>query len=175
MASSIRPTRESSTRIRVAPEEVTIDDWPLRDRPLSSSLALTLAAGASWLAVWATGIPAAGAVMAGIFALTLWRTWLPVRYQLGSGGVVRSLLGWRRRIAWMSIRRHELRSDGVLLFPDGADTPLAPLRALYVHWSAQREAVIAQLDFYLLGRSRAPAASNRGDARGEAGQPNSAR
>src|SRR5262245_49012800 len=163
MASSIRPTRESSTRIRVAPEDVMIDDWPLRDRPLSSSLAVTLAAGASWLAAWTTDDPAAGAVMGVILALTLWRTWLPVRYQLGSGGVVQSVLGWRRRIAWMAIRRHELRWDGVLLFPDGVYTPLGPLRAIYVHWGSNRDAVLAQLDFYLLGRTRSPGALSRGD------------
>jgi len=154
---------------------MTIVDWPLRDRPISSSLALSLGAGASWLAGGATGIPAAGAVVGGILALTLWRTWLPVRYQLGSGGVVRSVLGWRRRIPWTAIRGHELRSDGVLLFGDGGATPLAPLRAFYVHWGGGREAILAQLDFYLLGRTWQPTRSTHGEARGEPMKPKSVR
>jgi hypothetical protein len=164
MPSSIRPTRDSSPRIRVAPDEVTISDWPLRDRPLPSSLAVTLAAGASWLAVWATNNPAAGGAIAILLALTLWRTWLPVRYQLGGGGVVQSVLGWRRRIAWTAIRNYELHGDGVLLSPDAAVTSLSPLRGLYLPWGTRRDAVIAQLDYYLPGHSRPLGGSPHGTA-----------
>jgi hypothetical protein len=175
MPSSIPSTRESSTRIRVAPEEVTVVDWPLRDRPIASSLALSLAAGMSWLAGWAIDSPWAGAVVAGLLALTLWRTWLPLQYQLGSGGIIRSVFGWRRRIPWTAVFGHELRSDGVLLFADGGATPLAPLRAFYLHWGTQREAVLGQLDFYLLRRSSHSTRSSAGESQGEAARPNSTR
>ena len=50
------------------------DDWAIRDRPLASSLALTLAAGASWLAGWATAAPAVGFIVASILAIVAWRT-----------------------------------------------------------------------------------------------------
>ena len=159
MPSSIRPTRDGGSRIRASPEEVTIDDWPLRDRPLSSAVAFALAAAASWGAIWATGNPAVGAVVAIMLALTLWRTCLPVRYQLGTGGVVQSVLGWRRRIAWTSIRRYELHAEGALLSPDATATPLSPLRGLYLRWGSQRQAVIAQLEYHLI-RLETPASGS---------------
>ena len=92
-----------------------MDDWGLRDRPLASSLAMTLAAGASWLAVRGTGNPVAGAMVAVLLAIILWRTWLPVRYTLGSGGVMQSVLGLKQRIPWLAIQRFDVRESGVLL------------------------------------------------------------
>jgi hypothetical protein len=78
MPSSIR-TPDDVQRTRRVPEEITIDDWALRDRPLGSSLTVTLAAGLSWLAIWATGVGAVGVVVGLLLAITLWRTLLPVR------------------------------------------------------------------------------------------------
>jgi hypothetical protein len=164
MPSSIRPPRDGSSRSRLAFAEVTIDDWPLRDRPLSSAFALALAAGASWLAVLATGSPRVGAIVAVMLSLTLWRTCLPVRYQLTSGGVVQSVLGWRRRIGWSSIHRYELHTEGALLSPDSAITSLSPLRGLYLPWGTQREAVISQLEYYLPASDAAASDSTRSRA-----------
>ena len=152
MPSSLASARDGSSRLREAPEEVTIDDWPLRDRPLGASIALTLAAGLTWLAVWATGVAVVGAVIGVALLLTLWRSWLPVRYRLGSGGIVQAALGLRRRIPWTAIRRYEPRSDGVLLLPDATGAGISPLRGLYLHCGGKREAVIAQLDHHLIGQ-----------------------
>jgi hypothetical protein len=152
MPSSLGSAREGSSRLRQAPEEVTIDDWPLRDRPLGASIALTLAAGLTWLAVWATGVTAVGAAIGVALSLTLWRSWLPVRYQVGSGGIVQTVLGWRRRIPWTAIRRYELRGDGVLLLADAFRAGMSPLRGLYMHCGNNREAVIAQLEYHLIGQ-----------------------
>jgi hypothetical protein len=162
MPSSIRPTKDSTPRVRALPEELTIVDWPLRDQPVSASLALTLVAGATWLAVWATKSVVAGTFVAVVLAVTLWRTWLPVRYQLGSGGVVQSVLGWRRRIAWSAIRHYEVRTDGVVLSPDVAAPQLTSVRGLYLHFGSQQEAVLAQLDYYLSGRGTASPGSTHG-------------
>jgi len=148
MPSSLRPMRDSSLRARAAPEQVTIDDWAIRDRPLSSSLALTLAVGAGWIAGWATEAPWAGVAVATVLVVVAWRTWLPVRYELGSSGVTQSVLGWRRRIPWAAIVQHEVRGSGVLLMPDAMKTPLSPLRGLFLHWHDQRDQVLAQLDYY---------------------------
>jgi hypothetical protein len=164
MPSSIRSSRESGLRARAAPGEVTVVDWPVRDRPVASSLALTIAAGASWLAVWATGNPVAGGVVALLLAVTLWRTWLSVQFHLGADGVTQTVLGRRRRIAWAAIWHVDVRSDGVVLLPDATPTPLSPLRGIYLHWGTQREAVMANLDYYLLGRREAAHASNHGRA-----------
>jgi hypothetical protein len=127
---------------------VTIDDWAIRDRPLGSSLALTLAAGASWLAVWGTGAPLVGFLVAAILAGVMWRTWIPIRFELGVSGVTQSILGRRTRVPWVAILKYETRSDGVLLLHDATTTPLSPLRGLYVHWHDQRDQVVAQLDYH---------------------------
>jgi len=152
MPSSIRPARDGSSRVRQAPEDVTIDDWPLRDRPLGASLGLTLAAGLTWLAVWATGNVPVGAAIGVLLLLPLWRTWLPVHYQVGSGGIVQSVAGWRRRIPWTAIRRYEPRDEGVLLFADATAVGLSSLRGLFLHCGAKREAVIAQLEHHLVAQ-----------------------
>jgi len=149
MPSSIRPTRDSSLRIRIAPEEVTLRDWPLVDRPLGSCVAIGLAAALSCLAGWAASSAAVGVVVGLLLAITLWKTWLPVRYQLGGSGIAQQVLFWRRRIPWTAIRRHELRPHGVLLVPDAELTPLAPLRGLYLHWGNRKTEVLSHLEYYL--------------------------
>jgi len=136
----------------VAPVEVTVVDWPVRDQPVGASLALALAAGAVWLAVWTTGNAVVGILVGVALAVTLWRTWLPVKYQLGGGGVEQKVLGFSRRMAWNSIRHYEIRGDGVVLFFDDDLSKQTPLRGIYVRWVAQREAVLANLQHYLPGR-----------------------
>ncbi|HEX5102729.1 MAG TPA: hypothetical protein VFV87_02900 [Pirellulaceae bacterium] len=150
MPSSARQPCESGLRIRIAPEEVSFTDWPLRQRPGGSLLALALAGGVSWLVGWAAGRWEVGAIAAAALAFTLWQIWLPVRYEIDGRGIAQLYFGrWRRRIPWSAIRQYEVRSDGVLLVPDAAVTPLSPLRGLYLHWGAHREEVLANLEYYV--------------------------
>src|SRR5262245_4119629 len=167
MPASSRIQRENSPQPRTVPEELTLTDWPLRDRPLVSILTLAIAAGVIWLAVWATRSAAAGALVAVLLAATLWRTWLPVWYQLDPGGITQSVLGRQRRIPWTAIRGHERRSDGVILLPDAGKAQLGALCGLYLHWGSQREAVLAHLDYYLTPRSRPPVGSSLGSGGAE--------
>jgi hypothetical protein len=139
-------------RIRVAPDEVTLIDWPLQQRPVTAIIALALAGAASWLVGWATQRWELGALAAAVLAVTLWRTWLPVRYVINSSGIAQVIFGrWKRRIPWSAVGTYEIRTDGVLLVPDAALTPLSPLRGLYLHWGDQREAVLASLEYYVHG------------------------
>ena len=149
MPSSIKPVRQSGLRIRVTPEEVTLVVWPLAQRPLGSLVAVGSAALASWLVAQASGAWWAGAAVAVGLAITLWRTWLPVRYTLASGGIVQSILGTRRRIPWSAIRLFEVRRSGALLLPDMQVTPLSPLRGLFLPWCGQQALLLANLDYYL--------------------------
>jgi hypothetical protein len=126
-----------------------VDDWGLRDRPLASSVAMTLAAGASWLVAQGTGNLAAGVAIAVVLTIILWRTWLPVRYKLGSGGVTESVLGWGRRTPWGAIQSFEVQESGVMLLADAAPTALAPLRGLVLPWDGRREEVLAIVEFYV--------------------------
>jgi hypothetical protein len=149
MPLSFTSSRDSSLRIRVAPEELVLVDWPLRQQPLGSAAALLLAISASSLAGWVTRSPLVGAAVAAVLLLTLWRKLLSVRYELGGGGIVQSVFGWRRRVPWTAILHYELDSRGVLLLPDAVATPLSPLRGLYLPWGDKRDEVLAHLDYYL--------------------------
>jgi hypothetical protein len=160
MPSSVRPSRDSSLRIRIAPEDVTLRDWPLVDRPVGSLAAIGLAAAVSVLAGWAANSPLAGGGVALVLAAILWKTWLPVRYELSGRGVTQSVLRWRRRIPWTAIRRHEIRTIGVLLVPDPVLTPLSPLRGLLVPWGRRKPEVLAHIDYYLQSWSSSGSTTN---------------
>lgn len=159
MPSSIRPVRDPAVRIRVAPEEVTIANWPLVQRPVASLAALALAGAASWLAAGLTGHWAVGAVAAVALAATTWQTWLPVRYHFSGSGVTRIVLGRRRVIPWSAIRHYTARADLILLLPDAAITPLSPLRGLSLRTGHQHEQVLANIEYYLHGWSSGSHAS----------------
>jgi hypothetical protein len=103
----------------------------------------------SWLAAWATGSVLTGGFVAASLALTLWRSWLPVRYRLSSVGVSQSVFGRQRRLAWSAIRAYDVRGDGVLLHTAAARTSLAPLCGLYLYWGSQRDAVLAHVEYHL--------------------------
>ena len=157
MPSSARQPQNCALRIRVAPEPVSLIDWPLRQRPASSLAVLALAGSASWLVGWAPMRWEAGAIATAALAITLWRTWLPVRFELNSSGITQVILDrFKRRISWSAIGAYDVRTDGVLLVPDPVVTPLSPLRGLYLHWGDQREAVLASLEYYVHGWRTAP-------------------
>ncbi len=136
-------------RIRVAPEETTVRFWGLRDEPLGT-----------WLRVIVGAIAAAvvgrflenewwGWGMFVLVLITLWRSLIPLRFEIGPHGVTQIVLGRRTRILWTSILNYQVYSRGVLLLPDAAVTPLSPLRGLFLPWVSQREAVLANIEYYL--------------------------
>jgi hypothetical protein len=152
MSSSARHPPGAGLRIRIAPDPVSLVDWPLRQRPASSLAVLALAGGASWIVGWASMHWEAGAIAAAALVITLWRTWLPTRFELSSSGIAQVFAGrWKRRIPWSAIGAYDVRSDGVLLVPDPVITPLSSLRGLYLHWGDQRDAVLANLEYYVHG------------------------
>ena len=141
--------RDSQLRLRAAPEEVTIDDWGLRDRPLASAVAMSLAAGASCLAAWATGSFAMGASVAAALAIILWRTWLPVKYQLNGSGITQSVFRWRRRIPWTAVAGYEAGESGAFVHGGAEGASIGSLHGFLLPWGARREQVLAVLEFYV--------------------------
>ena len=96
-------------------------------------------------------------VLAGILvAIGLWRTWLPVRLEIGAMGVTRTVLGRERRIPWSAIARTSRLTSGVMVFPEMESTPLEALRGFWIPFGRQRDEVLAILDFYLAGRNETP-------------------
>lgn len=130
----------------LAPEDIVVWNWPLRDEGLRSWVLLAAAIMLTVL-VWAIwGNPGFALFACGMFALALWRLWLPVKWELGLTGVTMVVLGFRRRIPWLSIARFELRDDGVWLF---ADREAAPQRGTFIGYAGERQRVRACIEYYL--------------------------
>ncbi len=143
-----RPT-SPPLRIRVAPEDLALNVWGLRDLGWFGWINLLAAIAVSYGVNWLTGWPPAGWAVLVVLAITLWRFWLPVRYELGPQGISQVALGRATRIPWTAILNYEIRSRGVLLYPDAVLTLLSPLRALYLPWGRQGEQVRAHIEYYL--------------------------
>jgi hypothetical protein len=139
----------SSLRIRVAPEEVTVRFWGLRDEPLGTWLRVIIGGGASAVAGNFLGHEGWGWGTMALILVTLWRNLLPLRFEIGPHGITQAVLGRRTRILWTSILNYQVLSRGVVLLPDANVTPLSPLRGMYLPWVNQKEQVLANIEYYL--------------------------
>ncbi len=148
MEASVK-TGPSPLRIRVAPEEVTVRFWGLRDEPLGTWLRVILGALASAMVGRFLGNEWWGWGTLALVLITLWRSLVPLRFEIGPHGITQIVLGRRTRLLWTSILNYQVLSRGVLLLPDAAVTPLSPLRGLYLPWRSQKEPVLANIEYYL--------------------------
>jgi hypothetical protein len=96
-----------------------------------------------------TGRSYLGAFALTALALSLWRFFLPVLFELNAGGVHQRILGRRRHVPWKSIHRCEIFADGVLLLPMADRCALDALRGLYLPWGGHRDEVLANVRYYL--------------------------
>jgi hypothetical protein len=141
--------RSGSLHIRIAPEEVQLTVWPLRDRGLGAWVALVLPLVAGLLVAWRFEQWWAGVIVGLIGYAAVWRAWLPVQVTLGATGINERCLGWERKINWTAIRTYEVRRHGVLLYPDERLARVAPLRGLYLHWGSRKDDVLDVVEYYL--------------------------
>ena len=134
------------SRQPLAPEDVVVWNWPLRDEGLKS-WAILIAAIAITALVWAIWANAAFALFTyAMLALALWRLWLPVKWELGLTGITMVVLSFRRRIPWLAVARFELRDDGVWLF---ADREASSQRGTFIAYGGQKERVRDCIEYYL--------------------------
>lgn len=130
----------------LVPEDVVIWNWPLRDEGLKAWIVLVAAVVVVTL-VWAIGANLVFELFTcAMLALALWRLWLPVKWELGLTGVTMVVLGFRRRIPWLSVARYELRDAGVWLF---ADRAASPQRGTFIAYGGQKQRVQACIQYYL--------------------------
>lgn len=136
----------AAARAPLAPNDVAVWNWPLRDEGLRS-WALLIAAIIIAAVVWIIyASPAFTLFTATTFALALWRLWLPVKWELGLTGVTMVVLGVRRRIPWLAIARFEMHDDGVWLY---ADREASSQRGTFIGYAGQRERIRACIEYYL--------------------------
>lgn len=132
---------------RTAPPPLIWRVWPLEEGgPTAWLLALVLG-GAVLLAGWQTRSAISALLAGAVAALSAWRYFVPVHYEVNSHGVFQTVLGRRRRISWRSIDRVEVGRDGVLIAPIDSFSPA--LRGIYLPWGAYRAELLASIDYYL--------------------------
>lgn len=152
----------SSASRQVPSDGVSLQNWSLRDEPLRVALVFF---GSSVLAI-AAGIishsVAMGCLVLAACAISQWRVWIPVTYEIDSFGITYTLLRRRRRISWREIARVEIRRAGVLLLPESDRSPAVALRGLYIRWNDQGEPFIAALHKFSNRRSAGGSSLLRG-------------
>lgn len=141
--------QDSSRRIVLAPNDLRLTVWPLRDdgwRAWAGVVTIALiSAGMGWrfhsLAV---------GLACGVALLTAaWRLVVPVTWDFGSQGVAERALGRRRVIPWPAIAGWRCYRRGVLLLPESNPSPVGVLNGWYVPWKGEREQLVAVLEHYV--------------------------
>jgi hypothetical protein len=90
------------------------------------------------------------AIGAGLaLAVSAWRFFVPVTFELNAEGVHQWVWGRHRRIPWSDIRHHQMFSSGVLLLPYEHGAPMDVMHGLFLPWGMRRDEILAQLRYYL--------------------------
>jgi hypothetical protein len=123
--------------------------WPLVDKKQWSWLAIVgiLATGA-FVSYFSTSWWLALLAMAGLTA-TLWKFFVPVRYELGPVGLRRSAVGRTTLLAWQAVRAYQLRPTGAVLFRRPDPTPIDLLRSVFMPYPADEDDALCALRIYL--------------------------
>lgn len=123
--------------------------WPLRDNILIGAMAMVgLVLVAYFIYSQTNRLPLAiGASL--VLAVSAWRFFVPVTFELNAEGVHQWVWGRHRRIPWGEIRHHQVFSSGVLLLPHEEVAPIDVMHGLFLPWGVRRDEILAQLRYYL--------------------------
>ena len=122
--------------------------WPLRDQPRFAGT-LAVAMFLLGLVVYLLTAKIHLAVLAGMIGtLSVWRIFVPVKYEMNLAGVTQKALGRTHIIEWRKIRSLRLLDDGLLLLPTERSDKLAGLRGIHIPWSDRKDDVLACMEFY---------------------------
>ena len=105
--------------------------WLVADQQWSA-VAMGLVTTSVFLAAWHYGsIVAAIAGLLLIF-LTLWYIFLPVKLEINSSGIVRTIFGRKWGIRWGDIRAYQIRHNGLLLLTQHERFVLDPFCSFFL-------------------------------------------
>jgi hypothetical protein len=124
----------------------------MKDEPLRAAMILGIEIAVAGIGAYCTGRWAMGLLIGGLLLLTSWSLWLPVRFELGTKGIVHNMLGWRRRISWSEFSGYELHSNGVFLSHHSNQRPLRAMRGLFLPSKPSQAELLAALDYHLRPR-----------------------
>ena len=143
---------DSVTKLRIAPSDLRLVNWPLRDAKLASVLAVALITIVSVGATKLSGSVAMGVLTGLALAAALWRMWIPVTFEFSASGIVETIGRRRTRTSWSIIQSCEIRRSGVVLHFGDGESLKAP-RGRYIRWNRRRRELLAILEHYLGPRS----------------------
>lgn len=123
--------------------------WPLVDRPRWSWLAPIIMVTAGLVVANLAQSWLAGAAATAALGAALWEVLLPVRYEIDSLGLYRSVLGRARRVPWHAVRSYQPRETGVVLFQRPDATAVDALRGLFVPYAADEDETLLSMRQYL--------------------------
>ena len=105
--------------------------WLITDQKWSS-IVLGLVTACVCMVSWHYG--GGYAAIAGVFLifLTVFYVFLPVRLEINTHGIVRTVLGRKKYIRWSDIRGYQIRYNGLLLLPQHDRFALDPFCALFL-------------------------------------------
>lgn len=140
---------DSPRRIVLAPNDLRVRDWPLRDDGWRAwAGVVTIGAIATGMG-WRFHNVAVGAASGVALLAAGWRLVVPVTWEFNGQGVTERVLGRRRAIPWTSVAGWKCYRRGVLLLPDANPAPWSAWHAWYVPWCGEREQLVAILEHYV--------------------------
>ena len=97
-----------------------------------SAVVLGLVASSVCLVTWhyCGGVMLVASLL--LILLTIWYVVLPVRLEINSSGIVRSVLGRKWFIRWSDVRAYQIRYNGLLLLTQQERFPLDPFCAFFL-------------------------------------------
>ena len=143
---------DSVTKLRIAPPDLRLVNWPLRDAKLASVLSVALVTILSFVATQLSESVAMGVLTCLALAAALWRMWIPVTFELSASGIVEKIGRHRTRTPWSQIQSCEKRRSGVVLHL-GESGLRNGSRGRYIRWNQRRGELLAILEHYLGPRS----------------------
>lgn len=151
---------DSTTKTRVPtiqpPDDRTTEPGPTvewayyptlqRRRLALAVVGLLLAVGL--LVAWITGKWYLGAMTSLAGFVSVWRLYVPMRFELSNQGITQT--AWHRRSTtdWRSVGKIELLDDGLRLLPVPRYGELDVLRAIFVPWGTRRDEVLKCVEFH---------------------------
>ena len=105
--------------------------WLIADQKWSAVVLGLVTASVSLLAWHYSGVVTMLASLL-LTSLTIWYIFLPVRLEINSSGIVRSVLGRKWYIRWSDIRAYQIRYNGLLLLTQQERFILDPFCAFFL-------------------------------------------
>ncbi len=108
-----------------------ITNWPLRDDSAKCLIAAAAIVGIGFAVAMAT-TPPWGVCASALCVVSLWRVWVPVRFELDARGIQQILPFSRSFRPWTSVVAFRKTPAGVLLLNDDDAMPLSAMCGLFI-------------------------------------------